>query len=106
MKSKPTNSKNGYIYTKWILDWTVENQLDACPTIIALAVYFIELNNKSGWCKNFNIYGEYCMKGCGIKSYNTYKKTLDKLVEIGFIKLVRKSYNQYQCNVISLINLK
>ena len=54
--------------------------------------------------ENFQITAGECMAGMSCKSYNTYKKCLDNLIEWGFVKLVRKSYNQYQCNVIALSN--
>lgn len=40
----------------------------------------------------------------GIRSYNTYIKTLNDLVEFGFIKLIEKSKNQYSSNIIALSN--
>lgn len=42
------------------------------------------------------------MAGMSCRSYNTYKKCFDNLIEFGFVKLVKKSINQYQCNVIAL----
>ncbi len=39
----------------------------------------------------------------GIRSYTTYKKTLDDLVLFGFIKIIEVSKNQYSSNIIALI---
>jgi hypothetical protein len=38
----------------------------------------------------------------GIHSYNTYIKTLNELIDFGFIKLIQKSKNQYSSNIIAL----
>ncbi len=40
-------------------------------------------------------FGAY-MQGMGCKSYNTYKKCFDQLVEWGFVKVVKKAVNQHQ----------
>jgi hypothetical protein len=42
------------------------------------------------------------MQGMGCKSYNTYKKCFDQLIEWGFVKVVKKAVNQHQCNIIAL----
>ena len=39
----------------------------------------------------------------GIKSYKTYIKTLNELVDFGFIDLVEKSSNQYTANIVALV---
>jgi hypothetical protein len=44
------------------------------------------------------------MEAVGIKSYNTFKKTLDDLVEWGFLKMIERSKNQYSANIIALSN--
>jgi hypothetical protein len=42
------------------------------------------------------------MEALGIGSYNTYKKTLQDLIDFGFIKLVAESKNQHQSKVVAL----
>jgi len=44
------------------------------------------------------------MEAIGIRSYNTYIKTLNELVEYGFIIMVEKSKNQYSSNIVALSN--
>jgi hypothetical protein len=44
------------------------------------------------------------MQAICCKSYNTYKKCFDDLIEWGFVQLIKQSKNQYQCNVIALSN--
>jgi hypothetical protein len=38
----------------------------------------------------------------GIRSYNTYIKTLNDLVDFGFIELIEKSKNQYSSNIVAI----
>jgi len=40
----------------------------------------------------------------GISSYNTYIRTLNDLVEWGFIEMIERSKNQYSSNIIALSN--
>jgi len=42
------------------------------------------------------------MEAIGIKSYNTYIKTFNELVEFGFFNLIERSKNQYSANIIEL----
>lgn len=42
------------------------------------------------------------MYACGFKTYPPYKKAFDRLVEFGFILIVKKSLNQYQTNIIAI----
>ena len=44
------------------------------------------------------------MEALSIKSYNTYIKALNDLVDFGFIKMVERSKNQYSSNRIALSN--
>lgn len=44
------------------------------------------------------------MEATGIKSYNTFIKTLNEIVEWGFIEMIEKSKNQYSANIIALSN--
>lgn len=44
------------------------------------------------------------MEAIGIKSYNTYRKTLTDLIDYGFIIMVEKSKNQYSSNIVALSN--
>lgn len=45
-----------------------------------------------------------CMEGMGVSGYNTYKYAFDVLCKNGFIKVIKKSTNQYQANIIALSN--
>lgn len=69
----------------------------------ALYMLLCHLWNKLGQPERFQITSTECMKGMGVKSYKTYKKTFDELVEMGCINLLKQSSNQYQCNVIGMV---
>lgn len=69
----------------------------------ALYMLFCHLWNKLGQPERFQITSTECMKGMGVKSYKTYKKTFDELVEMGCINLLKQSSNQYQCNVVGMV---
>lgn len=70
--------------------------------MVALYFFIVEVNNRLGWKKEFGITPRECMDALNIGSYNTYKKNFDKLIEYGFIEIVKKSTNQYQSNIIAL----
>ncbi|MBE7691167.1 hypothetical protein [Tenacibaculum piscium] len=46
------------------------------------------------------------MEVLSIRSHKTYSKTLNELVEFGFLNMIEKSKNQWTANVISLSNFK
>lgn len=60
--------------------------------------------NRLGWKEKFALPTSMAKEAIGIRSYNTYIKTLSELVEYGFIKMVEKSKNQYSANIIALLN--
>jgi len=64
--------------------------------------YLIDRWNRLGQKNEFGLPTSVTMEALGIGSYNTYKKTLQDLIDFGFIKLVTESKNQYQSKVIAL----
>ncbi|MCB0743726.1 MAG: hypothetical protein KDC67_07480, partial [Ignavibacteriae bacterium] len=52
--------------------------------------------------EKFGFPTEMAKDAIGIKSYNTYIKTLNDLVDWGFIKMIERSKNQYSSNIIAL----
>ena len=42
------------------------------------------------------------MGACAFRTYPPYKKSFDKLIELGFVLLIKKSKNQHQPNFIAL----
>lgn len=97
-------SMNGYDLSHKFFDWAFNNREDFKPTVSALYFYLIEMCNTLGWKKEFSISAKECMEGMGVSGYNTYKSAFDVLCKHGFIKVVKKSCNHYQANVITLLN--
>ena len=64
--------------------------------------YLIDRWNRLGQKQEFGLPTSVTMESLGIGSYNTYKKTLQDLIDFGFIKLVTESKNQHQSKVIAL----
>lgn len=95
---------NGYNLTHRFFDWAFSHRADFKPTVSALYFYLIEVCNKLGWKPEFSISAKECMEGMGVSGYNTYKQAFDILCEHGFIKVLKKSCNSYQANIITLLN--
>lgn len=93
---------SGYDLTRQWFDFAFENPDLTTSNDCALYMWLIELNNRLGWVGKFGITSQECMDACGFNTYPPYRKALKKLIELGFVKLVKKSANQYQCNIISL----
>lgn len=93
---------NGYELSRSFFDWCFENPEKIKPNHAALFFYSIEHCNRLGWKEKFGLPTSVAMEAIGIKSYNTYKETLNNLVEWGFIIMIEKSKNQYTSNIIAL----
>lgn len=93
---------NGYDLSRSWFDFAFEHPDLISPNHAALFFFAIENCNRLGWKKQFGLPATMAMEAIGIRSYNTYKKVFDDLVEWGFFKLVQKSKNQYSSNVIAL----
>jgi len=97
-------SMNGYDLSHKFFEWAFSNREDFKPTVSALYFYLVEVCNTLGWKKEFSISAKECMEGMGVSGYNTYKGAFDILCKHGFIKVVKKSCNHYQANIITLLN--
>lgn len=97
-------SMNGYDLSHKFFEWAFNNREDFKPAVSALYFYLVEICNTLGWKKEFSISAKECMEGMGVSGYNTYKSAFDVLCKHGFIKVVKKSCNHYQANVITLLN--
>lgn len=93
---------NGYKLTREWFAYAFENPQAFNPTDHGLYFWVMECANANGWKKSFSFGARSAMEVLGIAHYNTYKKSFDKLVEHGFIKVVRKSPNHYQATIISI----
>lgn len=94
----------GYDLSRNWFDWTFENPEKISPNHTALYFFCIHHCNMLGWKKTFGLPTELAKEAIGIKSYNTYIKTLRDLIDFGFIKMVEVSKNQYTSNIIALSN--
>lgn len=100
--AKENNKPNSYIYHRQWFNFQHENMDHVKTNHIALYLYIVEINNRLAWVKHFGITMRECMDGMRCKSRTTYSNTLHDLINWGFIKIVKPSKNQYQCNVIAL----
>lgn len=93
---------NGYCLIRDWYNFKFENP-SKCKSIHSdFYCYLIDLWNRLGQKKEFGLPTYVTMESLGIGSYNTYKKTLDDLIEFGFIKIISDSKNQYQSKIIAL----
>lgn len=83
-------------------DFSFENPEKLKPNDVAIFSFAIEHCNRLGWKKKFGFPTSMAMDAVGIKSYSVFKKHLDNLVDLGFIKMIEKSKNQYSSNIIAL----
>ena len=95
---------NSYELSRKFFDWCFENPNKIHTNHIALYFFCIEHCNRLGWKSKFGLPTTMAKEAIGIRSYNTYKKTLDELVEFGFITMLEYSKNQYSANIIALSN--
>ena len=95
---------NGYELSRNWFNWCFENPEKISPNHTALYFFCIEHCNRLGWKEKFGLPTTMAKEAIGIRSYNTYKNTLDDLVKFGFINMIEKSKNQYSSNIIALSN--
>jgi hypothetical protein len=93
---------NSYDLSRNFWDFSFNNPELIKPNHCAVYFFAIEHCNRLGWKDKFGFPTSMVMEAVGIKSYNTYKSTLDDLVKFGFIKMVQNSKNQYSANIIGI----
>lgn len=93
---------NGYDLSRQFIDFSFENPDIIKPNHYAIYFFAIEHCNRLGWKEKFGLPTTMVMEAIGVKSYNTYIKSLNDLIEWGFIKMIKRSKNQYSANVIAL----
>jgi len=94
---------NSYQLSRMWFDWSFENPERINPNHSALYFFCIEHCNRLGWKEKFGLPTTMAKEAIGIKNYRTYIKTLNDLVDFGFIKLVEKSKNQYSANIVAIV---
>lgn len=101
---KDNELTSGYALSRSWFDFAFENYDKVTPNHTAMIMWFIELNNRMGWASKFASPASQTMTALGLKSYNTYKKTFDDLVNWKFVKVIKESKNQWSACVIALSN--
>lgn len=90
--------------TRSFWDFAFSNPDKIKTNHIALYLYAVERCNRLTWKDKFGLPTSMTMEYVQIRSYNTYIKTFNDLVDLGLFILHEKSTNQYTANVISLTN--
>ena len=91
-----------YELSRSFWNFSFSNPEKVNPGHAALFFFAIENCNRLGWKDKFALPTSMAKEAIGIKSYNTYIKTFNALVEWGFFILIEKSKNQFSANVITL----
>lgn len=94
-----------YSLSRNFWDYAFENPEKIKPNHISVFFFAIEHCNRLGWKEKFGFPTTMVMDAIGVKSYTTYIKTLNELVDFGFIKMIEKSKNQYSSNIIAIPNI-
>jgi len=93
---------SGYELSRQWFDFVYESPSKVSGNHTALYMWLCEIYNRMSWPAEFSITSTECMAGMSCKSYNTYKKCLDDLIEWGFVRVVERAKNQWQTNIIAL----
>lgn len=93
---------NIYQLSRAFWNFSFENPEKIKPNHIAVYFFAIEHCNRLGWKEKFGFPTSMVLDAIGVKSYSVYKKTLDELVDFGFIEMVEVSRNQFSSNIIAL----
>lgn len=93
----------GYELSREWFDFAFENTDIVNTNHPALYFWIIEKWNRLGQVEKIGMPTDEAMTVMGIKNWRTYKKTLEDLIEWGFIKMVQESKNQYTANIIAIV---
>lgn len=96
---------NGYELTNGWFEFLKNNVSRVNTNHSALYNYIVHKANKLGWPSEFGLPSEDTMHNSGFKTYKTYKKTLDDLIEFGVIEQITEAKNQHTSTVIALVIL-
>lgn len=93
---------NGYDLSRAWFNFRYGRKNEVKPTHTELYFYIVDLWNRLGQPYQFGLPTDASMNALGVGSYNTYKKSLEGLIDFGFIIEVSTSKNQYQSRIIAL----
>lgn len=91
-----------YSLSRSFWDYAFENPDRIKPNHCALYFFAVEHCNRLGWKEKFGMPTTMVMEAVGIKSYGTYIKAFNDLVDFGMFTLIEKSKNQYSSNIVAL----
>src|ERR1035437_4193781 len=94
---------NSFELSRNWFNFCFENPEKISPNHTALYFFAIEHCNRLGDKEKFGLPTEMAKEAIGIKSWHTYIKTFNDIVEWGFFTLIERSKNQYSSNIIALI---
>lgn len=98
---------NSYELSRAWFDFAFENPDKIKPIHTSIYFFAIEHCNRLGWKKKFGFPTSMVLEAIGVKSYSSYKKHFDEIVEFGFFIVHEYSKNQYSSNIIALsLNVK
>ncbi|MFY7671586.1 hypothetical protein ACOSP6_10930 [Tenacibaculum sp. MEBiC06402] len=84
-------------------NFSFENPEKIKPIHTAIYFFAIERCNRLGWKEKFSLPTDMTMEANGIKSYKTYKKALNEIINFGFIIMYQESKNQWTANIVALV---
>lgn len=93
---------NTFELSKNLFNYSIDNPDKLKPGHIAIYFFALNLANKLGWPETFGIPTDMAMAHTGIKSNNTYLNYLNELFDFGLLKIIKRSKNQWQCNIIAI----
>lgn len=94
----------GYQLSRAWFNFCFDNPEKITPTHTALYFFAVEHCNRLGWKEKFNLPTEMTKEAIGIKSWHTYIKAFNDIVDWGFFILIERSKNQFSSNIIALSN--
>lgn len=96
---------NGYNLLRAWYNFKFDNPHKAKAKHSDFYCYLVDQWNRLGQKECFGLPTIHTMECLGIGSYNTYKQTLDDLIEFGFVKIIKDSKNQHHSKIIALSNI-
>ena len=93
---------NGYNLSRNWYNFKFDNPTKTNARHSDMYFYIVDLWNRLGQKSEFGLPTMVTMELLQIGSYNTYKKTLNDLIDFGFIKIIKESKNQHQSKIIAL----
>lgn len=97
--------ETGYSLSRKFWNFAFENPHLIKPHHSSIFFFSVEHCNRMGWKSVFGFPTTMAMEAVGIKSYRTYIKHFNDLVDFGFITIVERSKNQFSSNIISIFGI-